>query len=86
VSIVGVYGGQLDPFPMMDVFDKGLTLRMGQAHVRRWVDDILPLLDDGNPLGTADLATDKLPLDDAPYAYEIFQRKRDGAIKVLLEP
>jgi threonine dehydrogenase-like Zn-dependent dehydrogenase len=86
VSIVGVYGGQLDPFPMMDVFDKGLTLRMGQAHVKRWVDDILPLLSDGDPLGTEDFATHKLPLDEAPRAYEIFQRKEDGAIKVLLEP
>jgi threonine dehydrogenase-like Zn-dependent dehydrogenase len=86
VSIVGVYGGQLDPFPMMDVFDKGLSLRMGQAHVKRWVDDILPLLSEGDPLGTEDLATHKLPLDQAPHAYEIFQRKEDGAIKVLLEP
>jgi threonine dehydrogenase-like Zn-dependent dehydrogenase len=86
VSIVGVYGGQLDPFPMMDVFDKGLSLRMGQAHVKRWVDDILPLLSEGDPLGTEDLATHKLPLGEAPHAYEIFQRKEDGAIKVLLEP
>jgi threonine dehydrogenase-like Zn-dependent dehydrogenase len=87
VSIVGVYGGQLDPVPMMEIFDKGLTLRMGQAHVRRWTDDILPLVtDDDDPLGTEDFATHKLPLDDAPYAYEIFQRKEEGAIKVLLHP
>jgi threonine dehydrogenase-like Zn-dependent dehydrogenase len=87
VSIVGVYGGQLDPMPMMDIFDKGLTLRMGQAHVRRWTDDILPLVtDDDDPLGTEDFATHKLPLDDAPHAYEIFQRKEEGAVKVLLRP
>ena len=87
VSIVGVYGGQLDPFPMMDVFDKGLSLRMGQAHVKRWVDAIMPLVvDDGDPLGTRDLATHRLPLSDAPRAYELFQRKQDGAIKILLEP
>ena len=87
VSIVGVYGGQLDPFPMMDVFDKGLSLRMGQAHVRRWTDEILPLVTgDDDPLGTEDFATHKLPLAEGPRAYELFQRKRDGAIKVLLEP
>jgi threonine dehydrogenase-like Zn-dependent dehydrogenase len=87
VSIVGVYGGQLDPMPMMDIFDKGLSLRMGQAHVKRWIDDILPLVtDDDDPLGTEDFATHQLPLDEAPHAYEIFQRKEEGAIKVLLRP
>lgn len=59
---------------------------MGQAHVRRWIDDILPLLDDDDPLGTADLATHTMPLAQAPEAYELFQEKRDGCIKVLLEP
>ena len=86
ISISGVYGGQADPLPMMDLFDKGVSLRMGQAHVKRWVDDILPLLTDDDPLGTADLATHKLPLEEAPEAYELFQEKRDGCIKVLLEP
>jgi threonine dehydrogenase-like Zn-dependent dehydrogenase len=87
VSISGVYGGQLDPMPMMDLFDKGLTLRMGQAHVRRWTDDLLPLVsDDADPLGTEDFATHRLPLDEAPAAYETFQAKRDGAVKILMEP
>ena len=87
VSISGVYGGQLDPIPMMDLFDKGLTLRMGQAHVRRWTDDILPLVtDDADPLGTEDFATHRIPLEEAPEAYEKFQRKEDGAIKVLMQP
>ena len=87
VSISGVYGGKLDPIQMMDLFDKGLTLKMGQAHVRRWTDDILPLLEDeDDPLGTEDFATHTLPLDDAPEAYEMFQKKRDGAIKVLMHP
>jgi threonine dehydrogenase-like Zn-dependent dehydrogenase len=72
---------------MMQLFDKQVQLRMGQANVRRWTDDILPLLtDDGDPLGTEDLATHKLPLAEAPHGYEIFQKKEDGAIKVLLEP
>jgi threonine dehydrogenase-like Zn-dependent dehydrogenase len=87
VSIVGVYGGQLDPMPMMDIFDKGLQLRMGQAHVKRWIPELLPLVtDDSDPLGTEDLATHKVPLEEAPRAYEIFQKKQDGAIKILLQP
>src|SRR5438270_10290699 len=75
VSLSGVYGGAVDPMPMMDLFDKQIQLRMGQANVKRWVDEIMPLLqDDGDPLGAEDLATHKLPLDQAPHAYEIFQR------------
>jgi len=87
LSISGVYGGALDPLPMMDLFDKQIQIRMGQANVRRWTDDILPLLtEDGDPLGTEDFATHKLPLDQAPQAYEMFQKKENGAIKVLLQP
>jgi threonine dehydrogenase-like Zn-dependent dehydrogenase len=87
LSISGVYGGQLDPLPMMQLFDKGVQIRMGQAHVRRWTDEIMPLLTgDDDPLGTEDLATHQLPLDQAPQAYEIFQQKRDGAIKIVLKP
>ncbi|MEV7807102.1 zinc-dependent alcohol dehydrogenase [Microbispora sp. NPDC088329] len=87
ISISGVYGGMTDPMPMLRMFDKGITLRMGQAHVKRWVDDLMPLLTgDGDPLGVEDLATHRLPLDQAPHGYEIFQKKEDGAIKVLLTP
>ncbi|HZA90424.1 MAG TPA: zinc-dependent alcohol dehydrogenase [Solirubrobacterales bacterium] len=87
VSISGVYGGQLDPMPLMQLFDKGVQIRMGQAHVKRWVDDIMPLLtDDADPLGAEDLTTHRLPLSEAPHAYEMFQRKEDGAIKVVLKP
>ncbi|MEV6492222.1 zinc-dependent alcohol dehydrogenase [Actinoplanes sp. NPDC051633] len=87
ISIIGVYGGEADPFPMMDLFDKGVTMRMGQAHVKRWVDDIMPLLTgDSDPLGVDDLTTHRLPLDEAPHAYEIFKKKEDGCIKVVLKP
>jgi threonine dehydrogenase-like Zn-dependent dehydrogenase len=86
VSIVGVYGGMTDPLPMMTLFDKQIQIRMGQANVRRWVDDILPLLDDGDPLGVESFATHHLPLADAPAAYEMFQKKHDGAIKVVFKP
>jgi threonine dehydrogenase-like Zn-dependent dehydrogenase len=76
-----------DPLPMMDLFDKGVQIRMGQAHVKRWVPEIMPLLlDDSDPLGAEDLATHHLPLDQAPHGYEIFQKKQDGAIKVVLHP
>ncbi|NKV51550.1 alcohol dehydrogenase catalytic domain-containing protein [Rhodococcus hoagii] len=86
VSIVGVYGGALDPLPMFKMFDKQIQFRMGQANVKRWADDILPLLTDGDPLGVDTFATHRLSLDEAPRAYEIFQKKQDGAVKVLLEP
>jgi threonine dehydrogenase-like Zn-dependent dehydrogenase len=87
ISITGVYGGAVDPLPMMELFDKGVTIRMGQCHVKRWVDDIMPmLLDDADPLATNDLATHHMPLDDAPRAYEIFQKKEDGCVNVVLQP
>jgi len=87
VSLSGVYGGMVDPLPMMELFDKQIQLRMGQANVRRWVDDILPLVTgDDDPLGTEDFATHRLPLDEAAHGYEIFQKKQDGAVKVLLRP
>ena len=73
--------------PMMEIFDRQLQLRMGQANVRRWIPDLLPLVDDpADPLGVLDLATHRLPLEAAPDAYEIFQKKEDGCIKVVLAP
>ncbi len=87
VSISGVYGGAKDPLPMMQLFDKQVTLRMGQANVRRWVDDLLPLVqDDADPLGVLDLRTHRVALEDAPAAYRMFQRKEDGCVKVVLDP
>jgi threonine dehydrogenase-like Zn-dependent dehydrogenase len=87
VSVSGVYGGEKDPLPMMEMFDRGVQLRMGQAHVRRWTDAILPLvMDPTDPLGTLDLTTHQLPLSDAPAGYEMFRAKSDGCIKVVLKP
>lgn len=87
VSVSGVYGGEVDPMPMMEMFDRGVQMRMGQCHVKRWIDDIMPLvLDDADPLGTEDLATHVLPLEEAPHGYDIFQKKQDHCIKVLLTP
>jgi threonine dehydrogenase-like Zn-dependent dehydrogenase len=86
ISVIGVYGGMTDPLPMMKLFDKQIQIRMGQANVRRWIDDIMPLLVDGDPLGVDGFATHHMPLSDASGAYEMFQAKRDGAIKVVFHP
>ncbi len=86
ISVVGVYGGMTDPLPMLTLFDKQIQLRMGQANVKRWVDDILPLLTDDDPLGVDSFATHEVPLTEAPDAYRMFQEKRDGAVKVLFKP
>lgn len=86
ISLIGVYGGMADPLPMLTLFDKQIQLRMGQANVKKWVGDILPLLGDDDPLGVDDFATHVLPLDEAPHAYDIFQKKKDGAVKIILRP
>ncbi|MYR08199.1 alcohol dehydrogenase catalytic domain-containing protein [Gordonia sp. SID5947] len=86
ISLSGVYGGTADPLPMLTLFDKQIQLRMGQANVKKWVPDIMPLLRDDDPLGVDSFATHELPLDDAPHAYDIFQRKAEGAVKVILKP
>ena len=87
ISLSGVYGGMTDPMPMMELFDKQIQLRMGQANVRHWLDDIMPVLTaEDDPLGVEGFATHKLPLAEAPRAYEMFQKKLHGAQKILLRP
>jgi threonine dehydrogenase-like Zn-dependent dehydrogenase len=86
VSIVGVYVGLVPLLPVGELFDRQIAIRMGQANVRRWVDDLLPLLNDDDPLGVEDLATHRVPLEEAPRMYELFQKKLDGCIKVVLTP
>ncbi|KQS66057.1 alcohol dehydrogenase catalytic domain-containing protein [Modestobacter sp. Leaf380] len=86
ISLSGVYGGATDPLPLMRMFDKQIGLHMGQANVWRWVPDILPLLEDSDVLGVDDFATHRVPLEQAPQAYEDFRQKRNGTVKVLLQP
>ncbi|MEU2944457.1 alcohol dehydrogenase catalytic domain-containing protein [Nocardiopsis alba] len=86
ISLSGVYGGMTDPLPMLTLFDKQIRLRMGQANVRHWAPDILPLLDEQDVLGVEDFATHHLSLEEAPEAYRNFQEKRDGTFKVLFRP
>ena len=87
MSVVGVYGGAADPLPMFQMFDKQVQIRMGQANVRAWTDDILALLNkDEDVLGVETFATHHLSLDEAPDAYETFQKKQDGAVKIVFRP
>ncbi len=87
LSISGVYAGEADPLPMKTLFDKQVTLRMGQCNVRRWTDVLMPLVEaPDDPLGTEDLVTHRPPLGEAAEHYELFQKKKDGCIKVVLDP
>jgi threonine dehydrogenase-like Zn-dependent dehydrogenase len=72
---------------MMTMFDKQITIREGQCNVKRWIDDLMPLVEDpSDPLGTLDLTTHRVSLEDAPHMYEVFQKKEDNCIKVVLDP
>ena len=86
VSISGVYGGAMDPMPMFQLFDKQVQLRMGQANVRAWTDELLAMLTDDDAFGVDSFATHHLPLSDAPAAYAKFQKKQDGMVKVVFRP
>ncbi|MCK0112933.1 glutathione-dependent formaldehyde dehydrogenase [Ornithinimicrobium sp. F0845] len=87
VSLSGVYGGMADPMPMMQLFDKGVQLRMGQCHVRRWTPELHQLLSGADDvLGVETLATHRVPLEEAPEAYRMFRDKTDGCVKVVLQP
>lgn len=86
ISLSGVYGGGADPLPTLQLFDKQIQVRQGQANVKRWVEEIMPLLSDEDPLGVETFATHHLPLAEAPSAYEHFQKKEEGMIKVVFNP
>ncbi|GGR62858.1 threonine dehydrogenase-like Zn-dependent dehydrogenase [Nocardioides luteus] len=87
ISISGVYGGAMDPVPMMQLFDKQVQLRMGQANVRSWTEELMPFLEgDDDPLGVESFATHHLPLSEAPEAYKSFQEKAEGMVKVVFNP
>lgn len=87
VSLSGVYGGNADPMPMMKMFDKGIRMTMGQCHVRQWTDELSDILfQDEYVLGVEQLATHHVGLSQAASAYDMFQKKHDGCIKVVLDP
>jgi threonine dehydrogenase-like Zn-dependent dehydrogenase len=83
LSISGVYGGLIPAWNIGELFDRQITIRMGQANVRRWTDDILPLLQDGDPLDARGLVTHVVPLDGAAEWYRAFRDKQDAAVKVV---
>ncbi len=86
ISISGVYAGQADPIPMDTLFDKQIKVRMGQANVRRWSDELRDLLIAGDTFGVEGFPSHRLPLDEAARAYDIFKKKEDGAFKIVLKP
>jgi threonine dehydrogenase-like Zn-dependent dehydrogenase len=86
ISLIGVYAGQADPISMDTLFDKQIQLRMGQANAPFLTAEILPLLLDDNLFDVEGFATHHLPLSEAAHAYDIFQKKDDGAIKIVLHP
>jgi threonine dehydrogenase-like Zn-dependent dehydrogenase len=87
VSLSGVYAGVADPMPLMTMFDKQLALHMGQCNVQHWIETLLPLVEDpADPLGTEDLVTHRVPLDEAPELHTTFRDKEDGCVKVVLTP
>lgn len=87
LSLSGVYGGSATPMPALTMFDKQVQFRMGQCNVRRWTDQLLPIVEEASdPLGVTDLMTHEVSIDEAPAAYKNFQKKTDGTIKVVLKP
>jgi threonine dehydrogenase-like Zn-dependent dehydrogenase len=85
VSIPGVFGGVVDKFPIGAAFNKGLTFRMGQTHVQRYMQPLLDHIEQGD-IDPSFIITHRLPLDEAPHAYDIFEKKNDGCIKVVMQP
>ncbi len=85
VSVVGVYAVPYDNFPLGQIFDKGITMRFGQAPVHACIDDLLQWVE-GKKIRLDDIITHRLTLNDAPNAYDIFNRKQDGCVKVVMYP
>jgi threonine dehydrogenase-like Zn-dependent dehydrogenase len=85
VSIPGVYGGFVDKIPLGSAFNKGLTFKMGQTHVQRYMELLLQLVLQGR-IDPSFVITHRVPLSFAPEAYDLFKHKRDGCVKVVLTP
>ena len=85
VSIPGVYGGVVDKFPLAAAMQKGLTFKMGQTHVHKYVQPLVEHIQKGD-IDPSFVITHKLPLGQAPHGYDIFNKKQDGCIKIVLKP
>ena len=85
VTVVGVYGMSYDAFPLGQIFDKGITMRFGQAPVQRYIDELIGIVERGE-IKLDDIITHRLPLAEAAHAYQIFRDKEDNCVKVVLKP
>ncbi len=85
VSVVGVYGGFINMFPMGTVLNRSLTIRAGQAHVHRYLRPLLERIQ-RDEIDPTFVITHRMPLDDAPRGYEMFLKKEDDVVKILLTP
>ena len=85
ISIMGVYGGLMDKFPIGAVMNRGLTIRSGQCHVHRYMRPLLQRIEEGQ-IDPGYIITHRLKLSDAPSGYELFKHKRDDCLKVVLTP
>ena len=85
VSVPGVYGGLANMIPLGAMMNKGLTIRTGQTHVKRWTDDLLRRIDEGE-INSDFVITHTVPLGRAPEMYKTFRDKQDGCVKVVLKP
>ncbi len=85
VSVVGVYGTAYDNFPVHQIFDKGFNLRMGQAYVQKYIDELFEIVRNGK-VTLDDIITHRMPLSQASEAYDMFKKKEDDCVKVVLKP
>jgi threonine dehydrogenase-like Zn-dependent dehydrogenase len=85
VSVIGVYGGLMDKFPIGAVMNRGLTIKSGQCHVQRYMRPLLERIQQGE-IDPSFIITHRLPLSEAPRGYELFKHKRDDCLKVVLKP
>jgi len=84
ISVIGVYGGFIDKFPIGSVMQRSLTIKTGQAHVQRYMRPLLEMIENGD-IDPSFVVTHTMSLDDAPQGYEMFKNKEDGCIKVVLK-
>ncbi|MBI3967525.1 MAG: glutathione-dependent formaldehyde dehydrogenase [Chloroflexi bacterium] len=85
VSVIGVYGGFIDKFPMGSFMNRSLTMKTGQAHVQRYMRPLLERIQKGE-IDPTFVVTHRMPLDDAPKGYDIFMNKQDDCMKIVLKP
>jgi threonine dehydrogenase-like Zn-dependent dehydrogenase len=85
ISVIGVYSGFIDKFPMGSVMNRSLTIKTGQAHVQRYMRPLLEMIEKGD-IDPSFVITHTMSLDDAPRGYDIFKNKKDNCIKIVLKP